>query len=240
MKNNKNKIVLQKFIVDSGYCSRRQATDIIKTGRIKINGEIAELGAKVFPDDDIRIGENKIKCQANKTYIILNKPKGYVCTKREFKGEKNIFELVRVPERLFAVGRLDKDSRGLVLLTNDGALTEKLTHPRYEHEKEYYVQISNSKFKISNEFINDIILKLKKGIKIEGGLAKIKKGKYLGNRKFKIVLTQGIKRQIRLMFKTFGLDVVDLERTRINNIKLEDLKEGEWRKLKNNEIEKLK
>ncbi len=248
MKNN-NKIILQKFIVNTGYCSRRQATDIIKAGRANVNGHKAELGEKVFPNDDVKIDNKKIEGGQEKIYIIINKPETYVCTNRKFKGEDSIFDLLvdkngqKLKQRLFVVGRLDKNSHGLVLITNDGELTQRITHPSFEHEKTYEVLIKNEKLKMKN-YPEDIILRLKKGFRIEGGMAKIKSGKYLGGGKFRIVLTQGIKRQIRLMFQELGLTVVNLKRTRIGTcdcgIDLGNLKCGEWRKLKISEIEKLK
>jgi 23S rRNA pseudouridine2605 synthase len=252
---NDNKKILQKVIVDSGYCSRRRATELIKAGRIKVNGAVAEVGLKVFSNDEIEIDGKKIENKQDKIYIIINKPEGYVCTNRSFKGEDNIFDLLvdkngeKLKQRLFVVGRLDKNSRGLVLITNDGELTQKITHPSFEHEKTYKVLIKNEKLyhapgvKIKN-YPEDIILRLKNGFRIEGGMAKIKDGEYLGEGKFRIVLTQGIKRQIRLMFKELGLEVIDLKRTRIGckkcGIDLGNLRCGEWRKMKLSEIEKLK
>jgi pseudouridine synthase len=239
------KIVLQKFIAESGYGSRRKAEELIRQGKVKINGRIAELGERADENDEVMIGGKKIDLANKKIYIKLNKPKDYVCTSRKFKGEKNVFDLLTSPYpspsqgdgvRLFIVGRLDKDSRGLVLLTNDGDLTQKLTHPKYEHEKEYVI---NVKCQISNFKL--LLEKLLKGIDIgEGdGVVKAKEARYLGDNNFKLVLTEGKKRQIRRMFKTLNCEIADLVRVRIGCLKLEDLKEGEWRYLKENEIVKL-
>ncbi len=232
------KIILQKFIVDSGHCSRRQATELIRSGRVKVNGKVAELGQKVLLNDKVQVGEKILKIEIEKIYIILNKPVVYTCTNRKFKGEKNIFDLVENKNRLFAVGRLDKDSHGLVLVTNDGDITELITHPRYEHEKEYVVQlrIKNEELKIK-EIASDLL----KGIDIsEGdGMVKAKEIEYLGQGKFKIILTSGKKRQIRRMFKALDLEVVDLVRVRIGSIELGELKTGEWRHLKKDEISRL-
>lgn len=216
---------MQKFIADSGLCSRRKAEDLIRIGKVKINGHVAELGMKAGEEDEVIVDGNKIIINNRKIYIKLNKPAGYTCTNRKFKGEKNIFELVDLKERLFAVGRLDKDSRGLVLLTNDGELTNKLTHPRYGHEKEYIVEVECSKLKVES-----IVKQIEQGVDVgEGdGIAKARDIKYLGDNKFKIVLGQGKKRQIRRMFKALGCDVIDLLRIRIGKFELEDLKEGEW------------
>ena len=225
------KIVLQKFIAESGYCSRRQAEELIRLGKVLVNGELAELGMKVDDKDEVKVRGKRVAINKEKIYIILNKPKNYTCTNRKFEGEKNVFDLIHAPERLFVVGRLDKDSRGLVLLTNDGDLTQKLTHPKFEHEKEYIVEISNFQFPISKQFINDLILKFEKGVDIgEGdGIVKAKDIKYLGANKFKIILTEGKKRQIRRMFKSVGCDIKDLVRVRIGKIELGNLKEGKYK-----------
>ena len=231
------KIVLQKFIAESGYCSRRQAEELIRQKKVLVNSKLAELGMKVDEGDEVKIGGQKLSLSKEKIYIILNKPKGYTCTNRQFAGEKSILDLVGSPERLFAVGRLDKDSRGLVLLTNDGDLALKLTHPRYEHEKEYIATITNYQLRITND---EAVNKFKSGVDIgEGdGIVKVKDVKYLGDNKFRIILTEGKKRQIRRMFKTIGCEIDDLVRVRIGNIKLENLGEGCWKKIDANEINK--
>lgn len=235
------KIVLQKFIADSGYCSRRKAEELIKNNKILVNGEPAELGMKVFDTDLVRVEGKAIGRLKEKKYIALNKPAGYTCTNRKFRGEKNIFDLVDVPERLFVVGRLDKDSEGLVLLTNDGDLAQKISHPSFGHEKKYIVKISNSspsgkqvKFWQSGQISNKIVENFLKGIDIGDGdgLVRAKKIKYLGNNRFEIVLTEGKKRQIRRMFKALGFEVEGLLRTEIGDIKLGDLRKGKWRKIK--------
>jgi len=136
---------LQKAIAESGYCSRRAAEDHIREGIVTVNDKVASIGQTVTEDDEILIDGKPLKSQSKKIYIALNKPEGYTCTNRFFKGEKNIFDLVDVNERLFVVGRLDKNSRGLVILTNDGEYTQKMSHPRYHHEKVYEVTIQNKK-----------------------------------------------------------------------------------------------
>jgi pseudouridine synthase len=242
------KIVLQKFIADSGLCSRRQAEELIKKTEephcyvspkdvpVLVNGQPAELGMRVDENDEVVVNGKKIGLIKEHIYIILNKPKGYVCTNRTFKNERNIFELVRVPVRLFAVGRLDKNSRGLVLLTNDGELTEKLTHPRYAHEKEYEIQIEKGVLTSA-----EILSKFKQGIDIGEDVRMIKVKKIICVREgmFRIILTEGRKRQIRRMFGELDCKVFDLKRVRIGNLKLGNLKEGAWRKLSNQEINNL-
>lgn len=232
------KVVLQKFIADSGYCSRRKAELFIREGKAIVNGKKAELGMKVDDKDVIKVNNKEIKCNKDKIYIMLNKPIGYTCTNRKFEGEKNVFDLVNVEERLFIVGRLDKNSRGLVLLTNDGELTQMLTHPRYEHDKEYEVKLEVESKKLK---VKSIIDNFKKGVNLDegDGIVKVKEIDYFGENKFRVVLTQGKKRQIRRMFKVLGYKVEDILRTRIENLKLEDLREGRLRELDKEEINKL-
>jgi 23S rRNA pseudouridine2604 synthase len=227
------KIVLQKYISMSGYCSRRRAQELISGGYVKVNGKSAELGMKAGEDDEVTIDGKKISPESKKIFIILNKPLGYASTARKFKGEKSLFELVDIDERLFIAGRLDKNSTGLVILTNDGDAAYELTHPKFEHEKEYVVKISNFQFPISNEIANSIIKKLISGVEIgEGdGVVSAKKIEYFGKNKFRIILTEGKKRQIRRMFKVLGYEVEDLKRVRIGNIVLGNLKEGNWKEL---------
>ncbi|MCK5061236.1 rRNA pseudouridine synthase [Candidatus Parcubacteria bacterium] len=262
------KIILQKFIVDSGYCSRRQATELIRSGQVKINNKMAELGQKVLLSDKVLVNDKILKIKAEKIYLIINKPKGYVCSNRKFKGEDNIFDLlvnregesVYPREKLFVVGRLDKNSRGLILITNDGDMAQRITHPKYEHEKEYEIRIKNyppkaacpsfggdqpradeSRIKNKELKIKEIVSRFLMGIDIgEGdGIVKAKATEYLGQGKFKIILTSGKKRQIRRMFKVLNLEIADLIRIRIGNIELGDLKTGQWRCLRIDEIKNL-
>lgn len=231
------KIILQKIIAQSGYASRRKAEQLIRDGSVKVNGQLAVVGDQADPDlDRITVHNQTIAAPAKKIYIKLNKPAGYTCTNRQFEGEKNIFELIPVQERLFAVGRLDKDSRGLVLITNDGDLDQYLSHPKFEHDKIYEAQV-NGYFKnissIRNKFLS--------GIDIEegDGIAKAKNIEYLQNNLFIITLNEGKKRQIRRMFQALNLEVSDLKRTEIAGLTLGDLKEGQWAYLNPEEIKKL-
>jgi 23S rRNA pseudouridine2605 synthase len=211
---------LQKFIADSGYCSRRKAESLIIEGKVKVNKEVFRMGTKVDEKDQVTIKNRTIKPQKKSIYILLNKPKGYVCTNNE--NEKNVFSLVDIKERLFVVGRLDKNSWGLVLLTNDGDLTYKLTHPSFEHEKEYIVESSRE---ISPENME----RMKKGVDLkEKTKAKMKSIKRIGKNKYQIVLSEGKKRQIRRTFEVFDSTVLDLKRIRIDKYKLGNLKKGQW------------
>jgi len=230
-------MILQKAIANSGYASRRKADELIRDGHVKINGRVALIGEKADPlVDKITIKGSLIPAEEKKVYIMLNKPLGYTCTNRKFKDEKNIFELVDSPHRLFAVGRLDKDSRGLILLTNDGDLTLKLSHPRYEHDKEYEI-------KIRDEVVNPelVIKKLLSGVDIgEGdGIVKAVHAKYLQNDLFVITLNEGKKRQIRRMFDALGTRVKDLKRISISGLTLGNLPEGKWDYLDQEEINEL-
>jgi pseudouridine synthase len=236
---NKMNFPLQKFISQSGYCSRRKAEKLIRNGKVFVNDKIAELGQRVSEEDIIKINNKLIKVNKEKTYVILNKPRDYTCTTRKFKNEQNIFELL--PEEynnLHIVGRLDKNSRGLVLLTNDGDLSFKITHPKFEHKKIYIVRIKNEEniraTKELGERNKEIIKTFQKGIDIgdNDGIVKVKNIKTLSANKFEITLSEGKKRQIRRMFETLDLKVSDLKRISIGKIELGDLKEGKWEEIK--------
>jgi pseudouridine synthase len=248
------KIVLQKFIAESGYCSRRKAEELIrqsteahKNASVLVNGLQPELGMKVDEQDEVKVFGKLINLPNAKIYLKLNKPVGYVCTNKSFMEEKNIFQLLpRNFNNLIISGRLDKNSRGLLLLTNDGDLVARLTHPRYEHEKEYIVTIFNfpacADASAGRQFsIFNITKAFKLGINIgEGeGIVRVKKIESLGENRFKIVLTEGKKRQIRRMFRALGLEVKDLVRTRIGSLELGNLKEGAWAYLTKEEIDGL-
>ncbi len=210
---------LQKHIADSGYCSRRKAEEAIREGRVKINGKKATLGTRVREGDVVSLDGENVRPAERYVYIALNKPKGYVCTKDE---KKNIFSLVKRKERLFVVGRLDKDSHGLVILTNDGEFAYRLTHPSFSCEKEYIV-------KLSKDIDKRIKKRLKEGVNIkEKSLARMKEVERVGFRTYRVVLTEGKKRQIRRMFEVFKRTVLDLKRVRIDKYKLGDIGEKKW------------
>lgn len=232
------KVVLQKFIADSGFCSRRQAEDLIRHGRVFVNGKKAELGMKASEEDEVEIDKRKISLSEEKIYIKLNKPIGYTCTNRKFANEKNVFDLVKVKQRLFVVGRLDKDSHGLVVLTNDGDWSNKITHPRYGHKKKYEVAVSDKNL---GEKSRDVASLLKRGVDIGrgDGIARAKEIEYLGEGRFELTLAEGKNRQIRRMFGSAGLSVIDLQRIEIGKLKLGELKTGQWKFLTKEEIIKL-
>lgn len=232
-------MILQKIIAQSGSTSRRQAEKLIKEGAVKINGRPAQVGEEGDSDKDVIAIRGKIiSGLAQLVYLKLNKPRNYVCTNRRFPGEKNIFSLVNNQERLFAVGRLDKDSRGLVLLTNDGPLAQRLSHPRFQQEKVYEVKAKE----VDDKNIEAILTRLRQGVDIgeDDGRARAKEAKYLQNNLFVITLNEGKKRQIRRMFKVLNMEVVDLKRTSLAGLKLGSLAEGRSAYLTKEEIKQLK
>ncbi len=231
-------IIIQKAIALSGLSSRRKAEEMVLNGSVKINGKKANVGQMVDIDKDIILVRNKkISFPENYSYFKLNKPKGYVCTNKSFKNEKNIFDLVDNTKRLFVIGRLDKNSRGLVILTNDGDLTQKISHPKYNHQKKYLVKVSPS----VNNFL-EIKKGFLKGIKVqdEEGLVKVENIKELKKGFFEIDLSEGKKRQIRKMFAKFNYKVLDLQRIEISGVRLGSLSEGKYEELSNNELKILK
>ncbi len=244
------KINLTKLIAESSPYSRRQAEQLIRDGLVFVNGKKAELGEKHDHNSVIEI-EGKViqhKQGEKKIYIKLNKPTSYVCTNRSFKGEKNIFSLLKnAPqvETLFSIGRLDKDSSGLLLVTNDGDINYRLSHPKFEHQKVYLVEVASAgvfqdKFFLET-FLEKMMKSFRSGVDIkQETLAKAKRIEYLGDRKFKIILTEGKKRQIREMFKYFKLRVIKLKRIQFAGIELNNLKEGEWKYLSPEEEKMLK
>lgn len=226
-------IILQKYIAESGFCSRRKAEDLIKLGKVRVNMVMAKPGQLIKKGDLVKIGNKAIESNGKNVYILLNKPKGYISTSRSFKNEKNVFDLLKgverdLKKRLKIAGRLDKDSRGLMLLTTDGDYIQKLTHPSFEHEKEYIVEVEAGN---SNTIMNALAKKLEEGVMSHEHqkILKAHKAEYLGRSRFKIILRQGLKRQIREMFKESGLKVRDLKRVRISDNRLDNLKEKEWK-----------
>ncbi|MFA6514057.1 MAG: pseudouridine synthase [Patescibacteria group bacterium] len=236
--------VLQKVIADSGLASRREAEKMIKMGSIKVNGKLASLGDRADIEKDIITVRGKLlPKKADKIYVKLNKPVGYTCTNRSFPGEQNVFQLISLKDRLFSVGRLDKDSRGIIILTNDGDLAQKISHPRMKHEKIYEVKLFDQRGEaLSPSDGRKVAGSLVKGVEIgEGdGISKAKHAEYLQNNLFGIILSEGKKRQIRRMFGALGFRVADLQRINFAGIGLGGIKEGEWRNLSQQEVEKLK
>ena len=220
-------IYLQQLLSQSGIASRRRATELIKSGKIKINDKIAQAGQKIDPQKDkVKLNNKLIKPQIKRIYYLVNKPVGYACTTRDSHSVKKVVDLVPAKSKVWPVGRLDKDSSGLIILTNDGELTHRLTHPSFLHEKEYLVTFDKT-VKAS------LLSKLIKGVKLREGLAKVDKLKKINDTKLSLTIHQGWNRQIRRMFKQCGYQVIGLERIRIGKIKLGNLRPGQYIKLSN-------
>ena len=234
MGQENQKIRINKFLSEIGYCSRRAADKLIEEGRLKINGETAIMGTKVSPHDEITINGKLINNPKNRkrVYIAFNKPKGIVCTTDQLREKNNIIDFINYPQRIFPIGRLDKPSEGLIFLTNDGDIVNKILRARNNHEKEYEVTVNKP---VTIEFINS----MENGIPILDTITKKCKVKQTGKKTFKIVLTQGLNRQIRRMCEYLGYEVKKLKRIRIMNITL-DLKTGEYRNFTSLELNILK
>jgi 23S rRNA pseudouridine2604 synthase len=219
---------LNKYISETGVCSRREADKWISEGRVTLNGAPATLGHKVAAGDEVRIDGNLIGAKKQAIYIALNKPVGITCTTEAHVAD-NIVQLVGHSERIFPVGRLDKESEGLILLTNDGDIVNEILRSENEHEKEYVVAV--------NRPITDLSLKmLASGVKIMGMTTKPCKVERIDAETFRIVLTQGLNRQIRRMCSALGYRVQRLKRVRIINIQVGALRTGEWRYLSESEV----
>jgi len=230
---------VQKILAQAGYGSRRSCEKLIINKRVRINGTIATLGMKADPEHDhIMVDGKSITNPEPFRYILLHKPKGVLSTVKSPDPRPTVRSMIDIPERLFPVGRLDANSEGLILMTNDGGLTNILTHPRYEHEKEYLVLVSKGpsdnqlKAWRTGIILDDGSLTLPAQVRIDG---KDSSGTWL-----RVILKEGKKRQIRRMSEASGLQVKRLIRVRIANLTLGDLSLGEWRHLTKGEIKKLK
>ena len=224
---------LQKFLADAGACSRRKGEAHILAGRVTVNGEvISRLGSKVDPDTDtVCLNGQTVAIAGDNIYVMLNKPAGVVSS-CEHRGEPVVTDLVDLPQRLFPVGRLDKDSTGLLLLTSDGRIHHRLSHPSFDHEKEYDVTVDRP--------IDDQALGfLEKGLSLSGVMTRPARVTRISRRRFRIVLMEGKNRQIRRMVKKVGNRVVRLNRIRVAGLKLGNLARGAWRYLRADERRRL-
>jgi 23S rRNA pseudouridine2604 synthase len=222
---------LNKFLSEVGFCSRRKADTLIEEGRVTINGEVPEMGTKVHPNDEVRVnGELITPPQKDNVYLAFNKPIGIVCTTNS-KEKKNIVDYINFPTRIFPIGRLDKPSEGLILMTDDGDIVNKILRARNNHEKEYIVTVDRL---INQDFID----RMSNGIPILNTITRNCKVEQLSKNTFRIVLTQGLNRQIRRMCEYLGYEVVKLKRTRIMNIPL-DVPIGKYRHLTAVELREL-
>ncbi len=224
---------LQKYLSAAGVCSRRKGEELIQEGRVSLNGVVvSELGTKVDPGFDLVEVEGKaIHLNRKLVYIALHKPKDYV-TSCDHKGEKVVVDLVDVTERIYPVGRLDKDSTGLLLLTNDGRLHHKLSHPSFDHEKEYEVTVAKP-------IPDGALHHMAKGLPMMGTKTRAARIKRISARRFRIVLQEGKNKQIRRMVRKVGNHVAELKRIRIANVKLGRLSPGAWRHLSKTELSRL-
>ncbi len=222
---------INKFISESGFCSRREADKLIEQQRVTINGKLPEIGTKVSPSDEIRVDGKLIEAMTNITYIAFNKPVGITCT-TELDIKSNIIDYIKHPQRIFPIGRLDKPSEGLIFLTNDGDIVNKILRAGNNHEKEYLVTVDRP---ITSEFI----IKMGDGVPVLDTVTQkclvIKENNFV----FRIVLTQGLNRQIRRMCDYLGYGVTKLKRIRIMNITLDGLGTGKWRNLTKEEIDTI-
>ena len=223
---------INKYLSQIGICSRREADKLVDSGRIKVNNEIAILGTKIKEGDNITIDNKLIKPKKKRTiFIAFNKPKGIVCTTNRIIEKNNIIDYINFPERIFPVGRLDKLSEGLIFLTNDGSLVNKVLRSRNNKEKEYLVEVNKN-------ITTDFIRQMSNGIPILNTVTKNCKLIKVSTTTFKIILTQGLNRQIRRMCEFLGFKVVSLKRIRIMDINL-DVETGKWRHLSSRELDSL-
>ena len=224
---------INKYLSEVGYCSRRVADSLIEEGKVTINGEIPEMGTKVEDGDQVEVEGQRIEksTKHEKIYLVFNKPAGIVCTTDRRVESDNIIDFIKYPTRIFPIGRLDKPSEGLIFLTNDGDIVNKILRARNNHEKEYIVSV--------NRPINkDFIQRMSNGVEILDTITKNCFVKQLGPKKFRIILTQGLNRQIRRMCEYLGYRVKSLKRVRIMNIKL-DVSTGEYREFTKEELFEL-
>ena len=225
-------ISLNKYISSTGVCSRREADKWIESGRVLLNGQVAIKGNRVEPGDEVKVDGKLISSKPKPIYIMLNKPPGITST-TDLKDRDNIIDFVNHPQRIFPIGRLDKPSTGLILLTNDGDIVNKILREENQHEKEYIVTVNKP---ITEAFIE----RMSKPIPMLGTKTKPCKVQRLKKNLFKIILTQGLNRQIRRMVEFCDYRVVTLKRVRIMSLNINDLKVGKWRDLTSSELAELR
>ncbi|SHH80529.1 23S rRNA pseudouridine2604 synthase [Clostridium grantii DSM 8605] len=224
-------IRINKFLSNAGFCSRKETNRLIEENRIKVNKEYCNIGQWIKETDEILV-DDKVVPVKKKVYIVLNKPVGVTCTAaREVKN--NIIDFINYPDYIFPVGRLDKDSEGLILMTNDGELASTISDAANEHEKEYLVTVDKP-------FEDEFMINMSAGVEIFGVKTRPCKVIRVDKDTFRIILSQGLNRQIRKMTKAFGYNVISLKRIRILNIKIDGLETGSWRNLTENEMLQLR
>lgn len=225
---------INKYLSAAGVCSRREADRMIQEGRITINGIVAEMGSKISSEDEVCVDGKCVNADEKEVLLAVNKPVGIVCTTTDKQGRNNIVDFINYPKRIYPVGRLDKDSEGLILMTNNGEIMDRILRSVNGHEKEYIVTVNK---KIDSEFIR----KMSGGIYLEELERTTNKClvEKLSSQSFRIILTQGLNRQIRRMCAACGYKVMKLKRIRIMNIELGDLKTGEYRNVTKAEYDRL-
>ncbi len=222
---------LNKYMADSGYCSRREADRLIEEGRVRVDGRAGELGLRVLPGMTVTVDGRPLTGESEKVYLLLNKPKGIVCT-ADPREPMNVVDYLGYPKRVFPVGRLDKDSEGLLLLSSDGEIVNRMLRAAGGHEKEYEVTIDRP---VTAPFVESMM----SGVPILDTVTLPCKVRRTGERSFNIVLVQGLNRQIRRMCEALGANVTHLRRVRIMNLRLGRLQPGQWRELTREELETL-
>lgn len=223
---------INKYLSEVGYCSRRAADKLIEQGSVTINGKVPEMGTKVIEGDEVRVnGEIITEPKDNPVYLAFNKPVGIVCTTDSRVEKNNIIDFINYPSRIFPIGRLDKPSEGLIFLTNDGDIVNKILRARNHHEKEYLVTVDKP---LTEKFL----VKMRNGVPILDTITRKCEVVEIGKYQFKIILTQGLNRQIRRMCENLGYEVKKLKRVRIMNINL-DVPVGKWRDLTAGELKEI-
>ena len=227
----KGPVRLNKYLSEAGVCSRREADRLIESGRVTVDGETASMGMRIIPGQVIKVGNKVVSKQDEMIVLAVNKPRGIVCTE-ERRERNSIVRFLNYPVRVTYIGRLDKDSRGLLLMTNNGDIINKMMKASNYHEKEYKVTVDH-------EITDDFVKNMSEGVPILDTVTRPCKVKKIGKYTFSIILTQGLNRQIRRMCEALGYEVKDLLRVRVMNIRLGSLKEGAYRKLTDAELEEL-
>lgn len=232
MSQVENGIRINKYLSEIGFCSRREADRLIEQGRIRINGVVSAMGQKVLGDEKIEVNGKQVTTSKIKNiYLAFNKPRGIVCTTDQKREKNNIIDFINYPSRVFPIGRLDKMSEGLIFLTNDGDIVNKILRAKNNHEKEYIVEVNKP---ITEEFTK----LMSSGVPVLDTVTKKCSVKKTGKKTFKIILTQGLNRQIRRMCEYFGYKVTQLQRIRIMNISL-DIPVGEYRDFTATELNQI-
>lgn len=223
---------INKYLSELGFCSRRAADKLIEQGRVTINGKVPEMGTKITEGDEVRVDGKQISASSDKAvYIAFNKPIGIVCTTDTRVEKDNIIDYINYPTRIFPIGRLDKPSEGLIFLTNDGDIVNKILRARNNHEKEYVVRVDKP-------ITEDFLKQMRNGVPILDTVTRKCKVEQISKGTFKIILTQGLNRQIRRMCEHLGYEVLKLKRTRIMNVEL-DVPVGQYRDLTKEELDEL-